>query len=78
MVTANILQRTFKIKCGNSLGTCFTIDIHKHQYIVTARHLVKSIIGQSNVQIMHEEKWKDLQVKLVGHSEGYDLNILYN
>ena len=77
MVTANILQRTFYIKCGHSSGTCFTIDIDKRQYIITARHLVKSIVGQSNVKIWHEERWKNLPVKLVGHSEGdVDISVI--
>ena len=77
MVTTNILQRTFRIRYKKSCGTCFTIDFENRQYIVTARHIVKSIVGQSNVEIMQEEKWKNLQVKLVGHSKGdVDISVL--
>ena len=76
MVTTNIFQRTFRIKSTKE-GTCFTIDVGDRQYIVTARHLVKNITDQSTVKIMQEEKWKDLQVKLVGHGKGeVDISVL--
>ena len=76
MVTANILQRTFKIKSTDE-GTCFTIDVDNRQYIVTARHIVEGIFGQSTVKIMQDKKWKNLQVTLVGHSKGtVDISVL--
>ena len=76
MLTANILQRAFKIKSINE-GTCFTIDVDHRQYIVTARHLVEGIVGQSTVKIMQEKKWKNLQVTLVGHGKGtVDISVL--
>ena len=76
MVTSNILQRTFKIK-STQVGTCFTIDVDNRQYIVTARHIVEGLVGQSIVKIRHEEEWKELQVTLVGHGKGeVDLSVL--
>ncbi len=63
MITTNIVQRTFRIRSTQE-GTCFTIDVDDRQYIVTARHLVEKVVGQSSVKIMQEKKWKDLQVKL--------------
>ena len=76
MVTTNILQRTFRIKSTDP-GTCFTIDVDNRQYIITARHVVKGLVGQSTVKIMQEGKWKNLQVKLVGHSKGeVDISVL--
>ena len=77
MVTANIIQRTFKIECGNHLGTCFTIDVDNRQYIVTAKHLVKEITGQHTIKLMHERRWKNLAIELIGHCEGkVDISVL--
>ena len=77
MVTSNILQRTFRILYEKLCGTCFTIDFENRQYIVTARHLVESIVDHSTVKIMHDRIWKPLTVKLVGHSDGdVDVSVL--
>ena len=77
MITANILTRTFKIEYEKGQGTCFTIDVDNRQYIVTARHAVESFTGQGTIRIMHEEKSKDLQVKLIGHGEDdIDISVL--
>ena len=77
MITSNILQRTFKIQFEDSQATCFTIDHENRQYIVTARHLVGSIVDESNVKIMQGDAWKNLPVKLVGHTDGdVDISVL--
>ena len=78
MVTSNILQRTFRIKnIKEETGTCFTIDVDNRQYIVTARHIVEGLVGQSIVSIRYEEEWKGLQVTLVGHGKGaVDISVL--
>ncbi|MDE0689682.1 MAG: serine protease [Candidatus Poribacteria bacterium] len=77
MVNANIVQRTFKIECGNCLGTCFTIDVDNRQYIVTAKHLVEKITGRHTIKLMHEKKWKNLEVELIGHCKGQvDISVL--
>ena len=47
--STNILQRTFYMKFGKSTGTCFTIDIDNHQYIVTAQHILK---GNNNPNLI--------------------------
>ena len=76
MITTNIVRRTFRIK-STEKGTCFTIDVDNRQYIVTARHIVKNITHQDTIKIMQEEKWKNLQVKLVGHGKGdVDISVL--
>lgn len=77
MVTANIIQRTFKIECNDRLGTCFTIDVDNRHYIVTAKHLVKEITDQHIIKLMHERRWKNLAIKLIGHCEGIvDISVL--
>ena len=77
MITANILQRTFRISYGNNAGTCFTLDLDGRQYLVTARHLVQSIDNPCTVGIFHDGTWKDLPVQLVGHGTGdIDITVL--
>ena len=76
-VTTNILQRTFQFSFGEPQGTCFTVDYENRQYIVTSRHLVKSITGPATIRIKHEGVWKDSSVNLVGHCEGkVDISVL--
>jgi hypothetical protein len=41
MITANYMCRTFRIKCGNSSGSGFTIDVNGREYLITARHVVQ-------------------------------------
>jgi hypothetical protein len=66
MVPTNILQQTFKIKYGDSIGTCFTIDIEDKQYIITARHVVEKIMASDMISIQHNKQWVNLSVGLVG------------
>ena len=76
-VTTNILQRTFQFSFGKDGGTCFTIDYENRQYIVTARHTVKSITDSATIHIKHEKVWKPCPVNLVGHCEGkVDISVL--
>ena len=76
-VTTNILQRTFRIRHGDNAGTCFTVDVDNRRYLVTARHLVETILTRGIVQIQHDDKWADVEVELVGHGEGsVDISVL--
>ncbi|MCY3801369.1 MAG: serine protease [Chloroflexi bacterium] len=75
--TSNILQRTFQLRFSGSQGTCFTIDVTNRQYIVTAKHLVKSVVDQAVLEVKHDDTWKALEVDLVGHCEGaVDISVL--
>lgn len=73
-VTANILQRTFHIHYKGETGTCFTIDVQSRRYLITARHIVKTIRGDAVVDISRNRKWAQLRVRLVGHGAG-DIDI---
>ena len=76
-VTANILQRTFHVRCGSSHGTCFTVDVDNKRYLVTAKHIVHSISGRGEVAIFHDARWKSVAVYLVGHGNGkVDVSVL--
>ena len=66
MITTNVTSRTFHIKWRNSLGTAFAIDHLGKQYLITARHVVEGIPVYDVIAINHEQKWKNINVKLVG------------
>ena len=75
--TDQILQRTFRIRCGSQTGTCFTVDVEERRYLLTARHIADSIDRSAEVEIAHEGKWKTLSVQLVGHGDGaVDVSVL--
>ncbi len=77
MITFNVIDRVFYIKYNNSLGTCFTVDVDKKQYIVTARHILKNLSGDDQIEIFHGKTWKTLFVRLVGHSKSeIDISVL--
>ena len=71
--TSNILQRTFRIRFGDSCGTCFTLDVGDRQYIVTARHLgIPTVLSNDvpPVYIYRDGRWRDLPIRVVGCGNG--------
>ncbi|MEW6531890.1 MAG: trypsin-like peptidase domain-containing protein [Thermodesulfobacteriota bacterium] len=77
MITNNVIYRTFHITIGDSVGTCFTIDVDGRQYLVSARHLVKPLGQGETILIYHENQWKQIRVTLVGHCPGeVDVSVL--
>ena len=78
MLTTNVLQRCFLVRCGNSMGTCFTIDVDNHQYIVTAYHVVENFglncpLEIYNESLLDKPRWIRLRIELVGHyTDGVD------
>ena len=66
LMTTNAIYRTFHIKWGTSTGTAFVIDRASKQYLVTARHVVKGIESGKAIKLLHERKWKNLTVDVVG------------
>lgn len=75
MITSNILGRVFHIKFGESVATCFTIDVEDRQYFVTAKHVVEELKKEDRVEIWHQKIWKLLPTKLVGHHETADVSV---
>ena len=47
---ASMLDTTFCIRQGNSLGTAFAIEFGDRQYLVTARHVLKDITAPIHVK----------------------------
>ena len=76
MITVNVLQRTFCIRVGDFIGTCFALDFEDRQYLITARHVVESLTGEAQVSILREG-WQPLSVILVGHGQrSIDVSVL--
>ena len=76
-VTANILQRTFRIRYNGNTGTCFTIDVAGGRYLITAKHVVESIRDDAVVDLFHNGHRLPMRVRLVGHGAGHvDVTVL--
>lgn len=65
MITANVYNRVFFVR-ADQYGTAFTVDVDARQYLVTARHLIVDPYATTSLKFMHDNKWQDLPVKLVG------------
>ena len=77
MVPSNALTRTFRIKYGQSYGTCFTVDIDNRQYIVTAKHVANGISPSASIEIFHTNQWHRVDTSLVGEARGeIDVTVL--
>lgn len=63
-VTANVLLRVFPVRIGDRVGTGFTIDIDRRQYLVTAKHLLEGELP-SFVEVRIDE-WISIPATLVG------------
>ena len=75
MLPLEIVDRTFRIEFGGSTGTAFTLDVDGRQYLLTAKHVVESMVGVDNIRIAYGGKWINLIVSLVGHSD-VDISVL--
>ncbi len=77
MITANFIHRTFRIRCGNSIGTAFTIDVDGKHYLVTARHVLENLASIGTLHIFGNGQWFPLPVTLVGHApNAIDISVL--
>lgn len=77
VITSNVIQRTFHIQYKKKIATAFFIDIDQRQYLVTARHVVSDIFSDTTISILHDRKWREITVKLVGHAPGEaDISVL--
>lgn len=76
-ITANVIYRTFQIRKDHSVGTAFTIDRERKQYLVTARHVVEGIVSGDEIAIYHKKRWKNMAIKVVGvGAEKIDIAVL--
>ena len=77
MITANLIHRTFRIKCGESVGTGFTIDVDGRQYLVTAKHVIQGFTSEPGIEVFGNNAWTPVASTLVGHGgENVDISVL--
>lgn len=77
MITANVIERTFRIKYKGRIGTCFAITVDNEKYLITARHVVEEIAEVDIVSIYHDSEWVNIPVYLIGHtSKSVDVSVL--
>lgn len=76
LVSRNALQRTFHIRYGEVIATCFVIDILSRQYLISAAHVVPIHEHSVVIQIRRNGKWEDVTCKLVGIDESSDVIVL--
>ena len=77
MITANFIHRTFRIKCGDSLGTGFTIDVDGKQYLVTARHVVEGLSSSTPLEGFEIKSWVAIAADLVADGDdGVDVSVI--
>lgn len=70
MITSNAIHRTFRIRFGSSVGTCFTIDVDGRQYLITAKHVLPNVPATGAVQVHHQRDWRNLNYELTGVGSG--------
>ena len=76
-MTTNVYRRVFHIKKDKFTGTAFAIDHNTKQYLITARHVIEKINPNNQIEIFHNQQWKDLKVQVVGLGQGtIDLAVL--
>ena len=71
MIPLYVLRSVFHIRCGETSGsgTAFTLNYNDWQYLVTARHVVETIRGNT-IDIFHDGEWKSLEVDVIGKGAG--------
>ncbi|MHC1773800.1 MAG: serine protease [Lentimicrobium sp.] len=75
MITSNVLTRTFHLKNGQNIGTCFTVDLENKQYFVTAKHVIQDITTDGIIELYHEGKWIKGKATITGHSVVSDVSV---
>jgi len=75
-ITKAILGKTYFVKCGDDVGTCFTFSKNGIDYLVTARHIVASIESPDVLLIERNKDWIPVEVGLIGYGKnGIDLAV---
>lgn len=66
MVQAEVLKRVLRIRCGNSAGTAFTMEINKVQFIVTAKHIFEKVAypQSTNIDLLIDGKYRTFTVDI--------------
>jgi S1-C subfamily serine protease len=75
--TTNILRRTFHIRYGSQIATCFTVDHANRQYLVTARHVIEGFPASGEIFLFRNGGWSPVFCQKVGFArDGIDIAVL--
>jgi S1-C subfamily serine protease len=77
MVPANILQRTFRVKIGDTSGTAFAIERNGRQYLISAAHVFAPIESGGVLEIKNQDKWVKYKSHWIGKAnEPIDIAVI--
>jgi hypothetical protein len=65
MITANILQRVFRILHNNKTGSAYTVEKGEQQYLISASHVFEGALEVNSLKIFHNGVWKFIEVEVV-------------
>ena len=60
-----LLRQTFQIRTPAGVGTAFTVELNERQYIVTARHMVGSVVPKVIEMQLSASGWREVPVSVV-------------
>jgi S1-C subfamily serine protease len=70
----NMFLLTHFLKVNDEYGTSFVIDYKGHQYLVTAKHMVKGLTEEGGtIQVFRDYQWRDFTVDVI-HCKSPDVD----
>ena len=60
-----LLRQTFQIRTPAGVGTAFTVEVNERQYIVTAQHMVGSVVPKVIEMQLSASGWRTVPVSVV-------------
>jgi hypothetical protein len=76
-VPSNVLLRVRMIKAGNEVGTGFTVEVDERQYLITAKHVAKTLKAKDTIQLFQEGKWSaPLNIQVFRCDDPIDIAVL--
>lgn len=74
MIPSNVMNRVIHIGSGDHQATGTMIHVDDREYLVTARHFADTITDR--IDISHNGTWIENEVRLIGHSDSYDISVI--
>ncbi len=77
MITANIIQRVFRISHKGRTASAYTIEKNENQYLISASHVFEGSPEIPSVAIYQDGKWKDIHIQTVYNSRDVGDTIVF-
>lgn len=77
MITANIIQRVFRISHKGRTASAYTIEKDENQYLISASHVFDGTLEIPSVTIYQDGRWKDICVQTVYNSRDVGDTIVF-